>query len=83
MLRLRWLFPVMAVTMILGGTVGSHVALSQRAVPAIIADGTDPMPPPFPLAIPDKSPPVIIADGTDPMPPPFPLAVPGRSNIAL
>ena len=52
--------------------------------PAILADGTDPVPPPMPLpgspkppAKPpsraDQSSNVLTADGTDPVPPPMPL----------
>ncbi|PWU04421.1 MAG: hypothetical protein C5B51_16895 [Terriglobia bacterium] len=73
------MYGLFAVAMLaaLAGISASYSA--TLAAPAgVLADGTDPIPPPYPLAIPGKVGPLQIADGTDPVPPPYPLAVPGK-----
>jgi len=50
---------------------------------AQVADGTDPVPPPYPLAVPGRLSLPQVADGTDPVPPPYPLAVPGGMAVSV
>jgi hypothetical protein len=53
--------------LIAGSMVGTKAGKRTTPAPSNIADGTDPMPNPYP-----KPPARLVADGTDPMPNPYP-----------
>ena len=61
---------------------GRQAVLSTPA--AQVADGGDPIPPPYPLAVPGKLKPApLVADGGDPIPPPYPLAIPRKLALPV
>ena len=57
---------------------GTHVINVVRAVPAYLADGGGPTPPPIPMHV-VTSEPTYIADGGGPIPPPIPMHVMGSA----
>jgi hypothetical protein len=82
MLRLTNALLASAVFLAVSSTPAGHSAVFSTLAP-FVADGGDPMPPPYPLAVPGKLAFPIVADGGDPMPPPYPLAVPGKLSLPV
>jgi hypothetical protein len=83
MLRLTNAVLASALFLAVSSTPAGHQAVFSLPA-AQVADGSDPIAPPYPLAVPGKlSPPAAqVADGSDPIAPPYPLAVPRKNTMS-
>ena len=71
------------VLLTLSGMPGSHATGINLSPAVSVADGTDPIAPPYPLAAPGRMALPQVADGTDPIAPPYPLAAPEKLTLSV